>query len=291
MSECSSLWARIQEYLLTLPPCSAFFYIDNSQLLPSSSSSRPLNNTSSGSKKDVRGDSSRHQDLVAESDKAERLYRAALSTESEDAENLALSPEEREAPLSLVRQMKVTIREGSKAPPSTTTPTQRQRKSSSSPIEAHESIGLDVSDERGRNGYHHAISKFPSLHSLRTLRLGPSSHGTPSIGSEKVSPTLEDEDWSQRGRTRSKRGLAWMDVGPTEEVQQQSKTKLQEIFQEEQKEELPNAERVMSAKADEEEVPNALRLTSKQTDTMKNVQERLKASTSIAGLWDSTQDS
>lgn len=245
-------------------------------------------NTSGGSKKDSRGASTRDQDLVTESDKAERLYRAALSTASEDADNLALSPEDREAPLSLVRQMKVTIREAARAPPSNT-PSQRVKKSSSSPIEAHERMGLDVSEEREREGLHHAISKFPSLHSLRTLRLGPSSHGTPSIGSEKVSPTLDDEDWSHRGRTRSKRGLAWMDVGQTEEVQQQSKTKLQHLFKEEGKEDLPNEERVVSVT--EEEVPNALRLTSKQTDTMKNVQERLKASTSIAELWDSNQDS
>jgi hypothetical protein len=288
----------------------AFFYIDNSQLLPSSSSARPLHNDL---KRDAKADASlHHQELVAESDKAERLYKAAMI--SEDAENLALSPEEREAPLSIVRQMKVTVREAAaKGDSSASTATIPERNPSSSPVEAHARMGLAVSEDRQID---HSMNKFPSLHSLRTLRLGPRrSFGSSSNSteSEKLSPrdvnasgADDDGEWA-RGRTRSKRGLVWIDSGQTDQVEQQSKPKVHEIFQD-QKDQSPEIEAkakiaedevsndAVSLRLDETnqspliKVPNALRLSSKQSETMRDVQERLKASTSIAEVWDSSQD-
>lgn len=219
-------------------------------------------------KKDQRRDATLHQELVNESDKAERLYRAALASSASvgGSDELAFSPQEREAPLSLVRQMKVTIREAAAATATTNSSNQDtsiddvnlipplNHPASSQHLEAHAKMGMDVDDQKTTTSRHHlSINKIPSSHSLRTLRLSNTqSPDSPSIDSNSPlerTPNLE-EDWSRRGRTRGKRGLAWIDCGPSENLQQ-AKPRLQEVFSEHKEANQGAAE---AEKAAEEEV-------------------------------------
>lgn len=239
-------------------------------MLPSSSSSRPIYSSGSQtfggstSKKDQKRDDALYQELVNESDKAERLYRAALASSGSvgGPDNLAFSPQEREAPLSLVRQIKVTIREAA-------LPTTKQEMivdknplipqanslASSQHLEAHAKMGMDIDNQMMTNSRHNlSISKIPSLHSLRTLRLSSTqSPDSPSVNSDSPlerTPSMEEDEWIRRGRTRSKRGLAWIDCGPSEKVQQ-GKPRLQEVFNEQKESDQRAAE---AQQAEEEEV-------------------------------------
>lgn len=311
-----------------MPPLhSAFFYVDSSQLLPSSSSSRPLNaNLSQGmggaSKRgDQKRSGSSQQDVIVQSDKAERLYKAAISSPTSSANQL--SPPDKEAPVSLVRQMQVSIREAAKhggggsGEQGDTKTSERRKGPSASPQEAHGSMGFDAASEEQQR----TLGKLPSLHSLRTLRLSAQSLGSPSLSELEKDSSLEgrfggeDEEWSQRGRTRSKRGLAWIDSGPSKDARQlQGKARLEGLFNEEGQasgieadqagggaDEIdevsagncscPSLPRTASnADAFPSQVPNALRLTAKESATMREVQERLKATSTIAEVWDAGQD-
>lgn len=186
---------------------------------------------------------------LVESDKAERLYKAAIS--SPVTENDELMPEEKEAAVSLVRHMQVSIREAAKVGGDIVRvgsgATATQRKPSASPQEAHGKMGQDTTPGTGTEEarksppLHHALNRLPSLHSLRTLRLSTPSFNrgaiSPSMSDSEKGSTLgrhfgaDDEDWSQRGRTRSARGLAWVDSGLTSDNRPpQGKVKLDEIF-------------------------------------------------------------
>jgi hypothetical protein len=223
-------YRMLRPFPLPFPLFRAFFHLDNSQLLPSSSSSRPMNMNATqmagGLKRDQRKGVTLHQDLVAESDKAERLYRAAMaSPHSSGMGDSDASPIDSEAPLSLVRQMKVSVREAARLDRlgENSRNSESHRKASYSPQEAHSRMGLQIeedmeSDEAQSGGL--AVHKYPSFHSLRTLRLSAQDrHDSPSSDAERDESMLErlvspeEEEWARRGRTRSTRGLAWIDSG------------------------------------------------------------------------------
>lgn len=181
------------------------------------------------SKRDQKRQGTTHQDLVAESDKAERLYRAAITSSAGGLIDDSNSVDEREAPMSLVRQMNVSIREAvrrvEQQKKESSFISNLSRKPSSSPQDAHHSMGLDVSEGSNMGeditSNHLPISKLPSMHSLRTLRLSSQSNLDLSLTESEADSALgrqfdgDDEEWNRRGRTRSKRGLTWIDSGPS----------------------------------------------------------------------------
>ena len=259
------------------------------------------------------------EDVLVESDKAERLYKAAISSPTSSANQL--SPPDKEAPVSLVRQMQVSIREAAKhgggGEQRDTKASDRRKGPSASPQEAHSSMGFDAASEEQQR----TLGKLPSLHSLRTLRLSAQSLGSPSLSELEKDASLEgrfggeDEEWSRRGRTRSKRGLAWIDSGPSKDARQlQGKARLEGLFNEEEQasgieadQDGGGAEAIDEVSAGNSscaslprtasyagafpsQVPNALRLTAKESETMREVQERLKATSPIAEVWDAGQD-
>lgn len=282
-------------------------------MLPSSSSSRPMNASSSqlgrGQRREHAKDNKRHQSLIAESDKAERLYRAALVSpahsegrpfaidgvddddergDKSSSKQLEHRATEGESPLGLVRQMRVSIREAPerrKSNPHQGSP-KLVRKLSSSPHDPSTSKD-DAREEATLSTARHSMEHHPSLHSLRTLRLSVASNNSPSLSSEIEN--TDEEDWNQRGRTRSKRGLAWMDVGQSRDVTQ--KPKLDEIFKGAQDvNESSKAKAILKSNGDE--VPNALRLSSKQSEVANKISDRLKAMSPItAELFDGNNDS
>jgi hypothetical protein len=226
----------------------------------------------SGSKKDQKRDETSHNELVAESDKAERLYRAAMISPSWTPggavdEIPSTTEEEREAPVSLVRKIEVSIREaprrgGEEFKEKIITSTLSNKKSSS-PQEAHQKMRMDTqegtelpnSPELSKN-HHLSISKIPSLHSLRTLRLSgqfidpqtPETDNNSTLGRHF---SADDEEWARRGRTRSKRGLAWIDNGPSKV---EGRVKLDQLFSEGDSNVTPSIAKV--PEEEEEEVSN-----------------------------------
>ncbi|UZJ51217.1 hypothetical protein CBS101457_000537 [Exobasidium rhododendri] len=265
-------------------------------------------------KKDQKGEAISHQELIADSDEAERLYRAAINTASTsmvEAADGVSSADKRGAPISLVRRMNLSIREAS-LQGEEVTPIEKKATSDSagwpspSPEEAHQSMGLDVSNESlttsGSSKSHHLpISKLPSNHSLRTLRFGGQSDQSPSSETKREYPLgktsgAEDEEWN-RGRTRSKRGLVWSESGPSTS---ESRPALNKMFSEEVGAGALTSEEageVGQGQKEEEKgsgqeikTPASLSLNFTHTGTKKDVQERLKLISPIAEAWDGNQD-
>lgn len=281
----------------------AYFDVESSQLLPSSSSlaqrqagmgaSQRLNRRDEvlsaregaggrGSKaggtyqKQGLTASQKNEELVAASDKAERLYKAALASEArailhadeardppyDEGEVARRAP----APISLVRPIRLSVhdaeavtrrakdartlleRDAQEAPSTTAT-------AEVSDKDPNESPALSRTTSSPYDSVKPLLTKLPSLHSLRTLRLmraqfllqdddddngldgallyadsrrssiaagqalSPASY-SPAV----VSGGEDDETWERRGRTRSRRGLVWLDT--TKQGDQTARPKL-----------------------------------------------------------------
>lgn len=221
--------------------CSAYFNVENSQLLPSSASlaqrqanlgaSQRLNRRDQVlSQPKISRTAKQAQELAAASDKAERLYRAALVSEAKQKDSEAKaadgqSPpndqeeilEAKRSPISLVRQIRLSVHDvGAYTPQESDT-------------------GAEASQPAAQLSAPHALSKLPSRHSLRTLRLSREVLSDEdmldapfSLGSSPAAQ--DDEEWDRRGRTRSRRGLVWLDVSQQDDGSQ--KTKLEDVFHE-----------------------------------------------------------
>jgi len=268
---------------------SAFFNVESSQLLPSTTStlhqragnmgaSQKLTHT----KRDAPTDEASYtaqqrKELIAASDKAERLYKAALksnitrsgvedATSRIDAEPHA-EMDERGASIGLVRQIRLSVRDVVNSKSSNekdqlvddekkgisddTTQQQISNRPKFSIQTSSDSLSTDESFTQSQN---QDISKMASVHSLRTLRLEPASqlsvtplddtdgvfsrsaHSTATTNDtdKQLSQSTDDETWERRGRTRSRRGLVWMDTTKAgNEAITKNKTKLEDIWKSE----------------------------------------------------------
>lgn len=203
-------------------------------------------------------------ELISASDKAERLYKAAMKTRAEPSAVAGLASEdEGQAPVGLVRQVRLSVQDvsavgGHKPDDAELNGTQKQvlpgtaatpKESPSRPkFTLQTSAGSASTDEGARRSFE--VHKLPSVHSLRTLRLGVASPQPPTgdddealLGrsaqstateddaSKQPSESTDDERWEHRGRTRSRRGLVWMDTSRAEEGGAgPTKMKLDEIW-------------------------------------------------------------
>lgn len=237
-------------------------------------------------KKDAPKDPQRAS-LIAASDSAERLYRAALSSPQGQSSKQAPS-----SPVGLVRHLHLSVNESARAAAAAT----------AAAAAAEEEDGDDLGDVMGiEQGEASSASasptkqkdrakKLPSQHSLRTMRLAhesPSEHGVSMTGSSAASPILaksistagedeDDEDWGRRGRTRSKRGLVWIESNNTASASTPAaaanqRGKLSEIFPAQ----VPKEEDERDARSDAK-VDNALRLNLSSAETGRKMVEDLK---------------
>lgn len=265
---------------------SAFFNVESSQLLPSTNStlhqragnmgaSQKLSHT----KRDAPTDEASYtalqrKELIAASDKAERLYKAALRADldrpaSEDIASGAgiggKAEMDERASIGLVRQIRLSVKDviNNDTPnekdqiddviqKGKSTETQQMINRPKFSLQtSSDSLSADESFTQSQN---QNIAKMASVHSLRTLRLEPASqlsatplddtdgifsrsaHSTATTNDtdKQLSQSTDDETWERRGRTRSRRGLVWMDTTKAgNEALTKNKTKLEEMWNDE----------------------------------------------------------
>lgn len=289
----------------------AYFNIDSSQLLPSSSSVAQRRAAMGASQRLSRRDQSRdrqaddedlsaqrRRDLIAASDQAERLYTAAMKTEASRASTSKDGAEKEDSsiqssPISLVRQVRLSVYDASHASTSsedhpairpelvTNDSAQTARLSAS---DLHGSVS--VSPSQGSATQLHGIRHVPSIHSLRTLRLGNAGdvvEGIKKLDDRRLHAGQDDEeeDWQQRGRTRSRRGLVWMDAtDQAEQSEVAQRGRLQNVFE-------PN-QHLEAEHSNADEIHNAIRLEGHANERRRNIFEQLKVSTQahLSEMWE-----
>lgn len=262
---------------------SAFFNVESSQLLPSTNSTLHQRAANMGAsqrlthnKRDAPIDDASYtahqrKELIAASDKAERVYKAALKSILDKAinENVSINIEASEqsevderASIGLVRQIRLSVRdsirnaslnEKDKNDDQTrqSSSTDTQQRFDRPKFSLQNSSDSLSNDEEFTQSQNQIITKMASVHSLRTLRLEPASQlsitpmddtdglfsrsaqstATTNDTDKQLSQSTDDEAWERRGRTRSRRGLVWMDTTKAgNEAMTKKKTRLEEMW-------------------------------------------------------------
>lgn len=246
-------------------------------------------------KRDAKKDSQRAS-LIAASDNAERLYKAALASPKQGT-----GPSS--SPVGLVRHLHLSVHEPARTPSATAEGQEDDILGDVNQEPINDEL-VNTLPSGSSTKQKNKAKKLPSQHSLRTIRLAAAAEeASPSMSSDTANGTQsstesavankmptngddndDDDDWGRRGRTRSKRGLVWIESNSAAMTPSSSSTpanqrgKLSEVF----------PAQVQETKGDEElpkaKVDNALRLNLSNAEASRKMVEDLKKKTADKGL-------